>query len=232
MTFQAIKLDASAIEYTLSRKRNQPVFNEGDSIGAIYQVESGCVRLQKICTEGHRCILAFCYPGDFFGLGVQGPSETDAEAAMPSRLNQMSGLTLESLIRADPQKGMAIIDAAHGRADHSAEHQLVLACGHAEQKMAWFLGQIVEHTPSKDANTVLATLPMSRLDIADYLNVTIETVSRELGKLKKRGFIALENVRQIRILRPSALAALTHIDHAKRSAFVPNQHACIRARAA
>lgn len=232
MATHRIMLDKVLIEYQFARKKNQPIFRDGESARTLFQVESGCVRLQKFCTEGHRCILAFCYPGDLFGLGVQGPDECDAEATTTSRVAQISSSALNKLLQRDTARGLEIVGAAHGRSDLSAEHQLVLSCGQAEQKLAWFLGQVSHNNPVRIDDLVIARLPMSRLDIADYLNITIETVSREIGKLRDKGLIQINSVRDIAILKPAGLAALTHIDHDRRASFVPDRHACTRSRVA
>jgi len=226
------KLDNALVDYHFARKKNQPIFRDGESTRTLFQVESGCVRLQKFCTEGHRCILAFCYPGDLFGLGVQGPDECDAEATTTVRVAQVSAAALDKLLQSDTARGLELVSAAHGRPDLSAEHQLVLSCGQAEQKMAWFLGQVAHNNPVRIDDVVIARLPMSRLDIADYLNITIETVSREIGKLRDKGFIQINSVRDIAIVKPAGLAALTHIDHDRRASFVPDRHACTRSRVA
>jgi CRP/FNR family transcriptional regulator, nitrogen fixation regulation protein len=193
------------LDLFMSRARNRPIFSEGDSSGAIYQVESGCVRLQKSCENGRRCILTFCYPGDVFGLGAHGPHDVDAEAVCTSRISRVKKTRLAQMMQVDPERTMMLVDAAYGGQDHVAEHVVIISYAQAEQKLAWFVMKLGERLGQTIGGQLSVELPMMRADIADYLGMTFETVSREMTKLRDAGVIRLIGLRRFEIARPNAL---------------------------
>ena len=196
------------LDLFMSRARNRPIFTEGDDSGAIYQVESGCIRLQKLCENGRRCILSFCYPGDVFGLGAHGPLDVDAEAVCTSRVSKLGKSKLARMMQGEPERAMMLLDAAYGGQDQVAEHVVIISYAHAEQKLAWFLLKLNERLGQAIGDQRIVELPMMRADIADYLGMTFETVSREMTKLCDAGTISLHGLRRFTITRPAVLAAL------------------------
>lgn len=192
----------------MSRARNRPIFTEGDVSGAIYQVESGCIRLQKLCENGRRCILTFCYPGDVFGLGAHGPADVDAEAVCTSRVSRLGKSKLARMMQGEPERAMLLLDAAYGGQDQVAEHVVIISYAQAEQKLAWFLLKLNERVGQAIGDQRIVELPMMRADIADYLGMTFETVSREMTKLRDAGTISGHGLRRFSIVRPMVLAAL------------------------
>jgi CRP/FNR family nitrogen fixation transcriptional regulator len=201
-------LNTSDLDLCMSRQRNQPFFSEGDPTGAVYQVESGCVRLQKLTEGGRRCIISFCYPGDVFGLGTHGPSQVDAEAACTSRVSRLGQAALNRMLQSEPQRAMQLIDAAYGGQGQVCEHVVMIAFGAAEQKLAWFLFKLGERVGQKANGEYLVDLPMMRADIADHLGMTFETVSREMTKLRDLKIIDLLGLRRFKIQRMAALQSL------------------------
>ncbi|MCA3693213.1 helix-turn-helix domain-containing protein [Aquidulcibacter sp.] len=201
-------LQTSDMDLFMSRPRNRPFFNEGDPSGAIYQVESGCVRLQKMTEGGRRCVLSFCYPGDVFGLGTHGPEQVDAEAACASRVARLGHLGLQRMLQSEPTRAMKVIDAAYGGQEPGSEHVVMISFAPAEQKLAWFLAGLGQRLGQSVAGELLVDLPMMRADIADYLGMTFETVSREMTKLRDLQIIDLLGLRKFKIQRAAALQSL------------------------
>jgi CRP-like cAMP-binding protein len=192
----------------MSRARNRPVFSEGDVGGAIYQVESGCIRLQKLSENGRRCILTFCYPGDVFGLGTHGPHDVDAEAVCTSRVSRVGQNKLARMLQGEPKRAMSLMDAAYGGQDHDAEHVVIISFAQAEQKLAWFLVKLGKRLGQIIGGKQIVEVPMMRADIADYLGMTFETVSREMTKLRENGIIELVGLRRFTIKKPNVLEDL------------------------
>jgi CRP/FNR family transcriptional regulator, nitrogen fixation regulation protein len=207
---QRTHLTPQDLDLFMSRARNRPVFSEGDRSGAIYQVESGCIRLQKLSENGRRCILTFCYPGDVFGLGAHGPTDVDAEAVCTSRVSRLGQGKLVRMLQGEPERAMSLMDAAYGGQDHVAEHVVIISYAQAEQKLAWFLTKLGQRLGQTIGDQRIVELPMMRADIADYLGMTFETVSREMTKLRDAGIIRLVGLRRFAILRPVTLEALAH----------------------
>lgn len=201
-------LQTSDLDLFMSRPRNRPFFTEGDPSGAIYQVESGCIRLQKMTEGGRRCVLSFCYPGDVFGLGTHGPEQVDAEAACASRVSRLGHLGLQRMLQAEPVRAMKVIDAAYGGQEPGGEHVVMISFAPAEQKLAWFLASLGHRLGQWIGGELLVDLPMMRADIADHLGMTFETVSREMTKLRDLQIIDLLGLRKFKIQRAAALQSL------------------------
>ncbi len=201
-------LQTSDLDLFMSRPRNRPFFNEGDPSGAIYQVESGCVRLQKMTEGGRRCVLSFCYPGDVFGLGTHGPEQVDAEAACASRVSRLGHLGLQRMLQSEPARALKVIDAAYGGQEAGSEHVVMISFAPADQKLAWFLAALGQRLGQAIGGELLVDLPMMRADIADHLGMTFETVSREMTKLRDLQIIDLLGLRKFKIQRVAVLQAL------------------------
>ncbi|WP_395777461.1 helix-turn-helix domain-containing protein [Aquidulcibacter sp.] len=201
-------LQTSDLDLFMSRPRNRPFFSEGDPSGAIYQVESGCIRLQKMTEGGRRCVLSFCYPGDVFGLGTHGPEQVDAEAACASRVSRLGHLGLQRMLQAEPVRAMKVIDAAYGGQEPGSEHVVMISFAPAEQKLAWFLASLGQRLGQSIGGELLVDLPMMRADIADHLGMTFETVSREMTKLRDLQIIDLLGLRKFKIQRAAVLQSL------------------------
>lgn len=201
-------LQTSDLDLYLSRPRNRPFFSEGDPSGAIYQVESGCIRLQKMTEGGRRCVLSFCYPGDVFGLGTHGPEQVDAEAVCSSRVARLGHLGLQRMLQSEPARAMKVIDAAYGGQEAGSEHVVMISFAPAEQKLAWFLDNLGHRLGQSIGDELFVDLPMMRADIADHLGMTFETVSREMTKLRDLQIIDLLGLRKFKIRRAAALQSL------------------------
>jgi CRP-like cAMP-binding protein len=213
---RVMHLATSDLDVFMARKRNASVFREGDTVGSIYQVESGCVRIVKLCGCGQRCILRFCFPGDLFGLGSQGPDEIDAEAASDTKISKMTASRLATIMQDQPQRALAIIDAAYGGQGSQSEHFVVVSYGHADAKIAWFLNclasRAIQAGGARSGGRLVVDLPMPRRDIADHLGMKLETLSREMAKLREANMIETIGFRKIVILKPVALAQRAALD--------------------
>jgi CRP-like cAMP-binding protein len=212
---QPMRLSTADLDSFMLRHTDANIFRESDVAGAIYQVESGCVRLVKYCACGRRCVVAFAMPGDLFGLGSQGPEEIDAEAACDTRISKLNPTGLKTLMDSEPTRALTIIDAAHGGQDHHNEHFLVVSQGHADEKVAWFLHRMTAHFSAQaksNDHPVTFDLPMPRNDIAEHLGMKFETVSREISRLKELGIIETIGLRKIKVLKPRDLAGRASLD--------------------
>lgn len=174
------------------------IYGQGEKANALYQVEFGAVRVYRLLADGRRQISAFHMAGEVFGFEADGTHHFFAEAIGATgvrvlRLSTMNGvsdrllpLALQSLIRAQ-------------------EHLLVLGRQQAVERVAAFLMDMAERQGGFDH----FELPMSRMDIADYLGLTIETVSRVFTKLKDKGVIRLPGLRSVQVLKWNALRGLS-----------------------
>lgn len=167
------------------------VFFEGDSQDHVYQVERGVVCLYKTLSDGRRQILDFSYPGDFIGLGAACEHVFSAQAIMLTRLRCMPASRLHEVARHDPQVSMQLYRALSQQL--LAAHDLLLTVGqrNATERLAALLVALSRNNERNGTDPLRIALPMTRADIADFLSLTIETVSRTFTKLRQSGLIEL-----------------------------------------
>ena len=172
------------------------IFEQGEQAGKLFTVESGIVRLCHLLADGRRQISAFHMPGEVFGFTPFGVHEFFAEAIENTSV---------SVCRMGDVAATEYVEAALSGLFSAQKHLLVLGRQLAGERLASFLIDMDERQ-GKRHNVHLA---MTRCDIADYLGLTVETVSRTLTKLVNDGLIRLHGARNIEILKPEALLEIT-----------------------
>lgn len=188
----------------------QTLFYEGDQAEHVYTVTSGLLRLTKLLPDGRRQITGFVFPGDFLGITMEDEHAFTAEAIAASALCRFARPRFDAFVEAHPAMERRLYAlAAHELA--AARQQLVLLGRKtAAEKLASFILMLAERArqSATDKAERTVTLPMSRGDIADYLGLRIETVSRELTALKAARMIRMTGTHALRILDGDRLAAL------------------------
>lgn len=194
-------LRAGAVLHFLA---DQEVFADGDSADVFFKVVSGTVRTCKFLSDGRRQIEAFYGPGEVFGFEADGVRRVSAEAVNECNLVAYRRRSVEAAMKDDGELARQLLTYALHSATDAQAHALLLGRRAAAEKVAVFL--LEWSVRSGGARAV--TLPMSRQDIADYLGLTIETVSRTLSQFERHGVIAIPNARQIRVLHRDVLEGL------------------------
>ena len=179
--------------------RNEEVYGDGEPAEFIYQVISGAVRTYKVLNDGRRQICAFHLPGDVFGLEAGEEHSFSAEAVSQSTVLVIKRSTVTTLAAGDPAVARQLLNLTACELQKMQDHVMLLI-KNAQERVASFLLQMAKRMPA--ANEI--ELPMSRQDIADYLGLTIETVSRTLTQLETQATIALPSSRHI-VLRNLSL---------------------------
>ena len=186
--------------------RNETIFSDGDEATNVYKVISGAVRLCKHMADGRRQIADFLLAGDLFGVMQFGHYKFTAEAVGDVVLMCYPQSQVARLSRSMPNLRGRLLVLISQRLLGMQDHLVMLGRQTAKERIASFLLHIAERS---DAEEGLAfDLPMSRQDIADYLGLTIETVCRMLGELKRERLIAVPNVGQVVLNDMDALRAL------------------------
>jgi len=175
--------------------RNEEIFGEGEPAEYLYQVISGCVRTYTTLKDGRRQIGAFYLPGDIFGLEARKLHYVSAEAITRSKLQAIKISDLMSQIARSILMYRLLLDLTTQELHRTQNHILLLLTS-AQQRVIGFL---LEMALREDSDREIE-LPMSRQDIADYLGLTIETVSRTLTRLETVAAISLPSSRCV-ILR-------------------------------
>lgn len=170
---------------------HEPLFCEWDDAGFVYEVLEGVVCCYRLCGDGRRQVLSFCYPGDLIGL-VQGDFHRySSEVLTPARIRRIPRSMLLKTAKERPELGQKLLRFATSELAVMQDHFALLGRKMAVEKVASFLLGIANRHISEGDTTVTFQLPMTRVDIADYLGLTLETVSRSMTKLKIAGAIDL-----------------------------------------
>jgi CRP/FNR family transcriptional regulator, nitrogen fixation regulation protein len=185
--------------------RNAEIFGEGEPAEYLYKVVSGTVRTSKLLSDGRRQIGAFLLPGDVFGMEVGDEHRFSAEAVADSIVLVVKRSAVEALAARDAQTARELWTLVARDLERAQDHMLVLGRKNAQERLVTFLLDMAARASEHDK----VHLPMSRQDIADYLGLTIETVSRTLTQLENSAAIALPSSRCIMLRNRRALAHLS-----------------------
>jgi CRP/FNR family transcriptional regulator, nitrogen fixation regulation protein len=183
--------------------RNSEIFGESEPADYLYKVVGGAVRSYRVLHDGRRQIASFHLPGDLFGLEVGGTHLCSAEAIARSVILVIKRSAVVALARRDSEVARRLWELTARELRRSQNHVMLLIRS-APERIAAFLLEMAERGDDGEA----VELPMSRQDIADYLGLTIETVSRTLTHFEQEGAIELRSTRRIVLCNRSALALL------------------------
>jgi len=186
-------------------RRGSEIYGEKEPADYVYRVLSGAVRSCKLLSDGRRQIGAFHVPGDLFGLENGSVHRFTTEALVDTAVRLIKRESLETLAWNDWVLAKNLLDMTTTNLQHAEDHMLLLGRKTSMERVTAFL---IEMDRRLSAAGVLA-LPMSRRDIADYLGLTLETVSRSLSHLRDLGILRFldNNQRHVVIMDRRRLAA-------------------------
>jgi len=184
----------------MSYRRNTEIFGEAEAADYLYKVVSGSVRTYKILSDGRRQIGGFYLPGDIFGLEFADEHTCSAEAITDANVIVIRRKALTALAGRDASVARGLF-ALTARELRRVQERILLLIKSAQERVASFLVEMAERGVTGNA----IELPMSRQDIADYLGLTIETVSRTLTALEACAAIELSSSRHIMLRNRSLL---------------------------
>src|SRR5580692_208888 len=201
--------ELSRARVTLSQfkyNRGSEIYGETEPADYIYQVVEGAVRSYKLLTDGRRQIGAFHLIGDIFGLENGSVHRFTTEAIVDTTVRLAKRRSLEHVAEEDALVARDLLNMTTSNLQHAENHMLLLGRKTSLERVAAFL---LEMDGRLNATGVMA-LPMSRRDIADYLGLTLETVSRALSRLHELGILGFigTNQRQIVLRDRQQLASL------------------------
>jgi len=186
--------------------RGAEIFGEAEPAEYVYQVVDGAVRSYKLLSDGRRQINAFHLVGDIFGLETGGTHRFTAEAIVETTVRLVKRVSLAHVAEQDVTVAHDLLNMTATNLRHAEDHMLLLGRKTSLERVAAFL---LEMDSRLTAAGVMA-LPMCRRDIADYLGLTLETVSRALSVLHDKGVLGFlgQTQRQIVLLDRSKLAEM------------------------
>lgn len=180
-------LVASALPCATSFYRaNEAIYAQGDAAGPLYLVEFGTVRICRLTADGRRQISAFHFAGEIFGFEPGSEHQSSAESVDGAGIRVLRPTAGESF-------GAGVLSLALRGLARAQDHLVLLGRMTATEKMVAFLLDLMDRQETDS----LINLPMQRSDIADYLGLTFETVSRVLRVLKDAGAIRLPRIDQV-----------------------------------
>jgi CRP-like cAMP-binding protein len=182
--------------------RGERIYGRDDPVEHWYRVLSGMARKSTVFSDGRRRIVDFLIPGDFFGFSARGERCFDVEAVLEdTTVVHYPRRTLELLADNDPDVGREIRDMAFESISRLQARLLILGRVTAVEKVTAFLIEMAER--SCEVSDTAVVLRMSRYDIADYLALSVETVSRSLTSLQHRGTIVFVGKHRIHLQAPA-----------------------------
>jgi CRP/FNR family nitrogen fixation transcriptional regulator len=179
-----------------SYAKDQEIYGQGERAELVYEVKRGAVRSYKVLSDGRRQISAFHLPHDIFGWEIGPTYRFTAEAVVDATVRVVRRQTLEYVATTDIGVTRNLLSIAMKELEHAENQMMLLGRKTSLERVAAFLLEMDERLPK---SSVLA-LPMTRRDIADYLGVTVETVSRDLSQLRALGILRFAEDSQRRIV--------------------------------
>jgi CRP/FNR family transcriptional regulator, nitrogen fixation regulation protein len=183
--------------------RNSEIYGEAEPADYVYKVVAGAVRTYRILNDGRRQIGAFYLPGDIFGFEAGDAHHFSAEAITNSTIRIVKRNALLTLAASEPARARELWTLIAQELERMQDHAVLLIKS-AQERVASFLLELAQRLSASE----IVELPMSRHDIADYLGLTIETVSRTLAQLEGDATIALPSARRIVLRNHGALRRL------------------------
>lgn len=201
--------ETASIGLARSFAKDEEIYAEGDAATRYYKLVSGVVRTCKILADGRRQIEAFHVAGEIFGIERGEEHRFSAEAVSAATVIAYRRCPLETLALSDSPLARQVVATALINLERAQEHAVLLGRKSAMEKVATFLLDMAERTHADETHAHetradAVELPMARSDIADYLGLTIETVSRTLTQLERDAVIALPAARRNIVLRNKA----------------------------
>lgn len=188
--------------FNMSFGPDEEIFGDGEDAAFAYHVVSGAARTFRVLADGRRQVVGFHLPGETFGLEPDATHHVSAESVGPSEIRLVGRKHLDIAAQSDAAVARWLWRQATGELDRLRNHMMLLGRQSAAEKVGAFLLEMARRTVGRDA----VDLPMTRMDIADYLGLALETVSRTLAKFEREGVIAMASCRRIQITNPAALA--------------------------
>ena len=195
----------SSTEFRYSK--GAEIFGDTEPANYIYQVIKGAVRSHKLLSDGRRQIGAFHLPGDIFGLENGDLHRFTAEAIVHTTVRIVKRLGLEGAVNCDPAMARALLSMTDQNLQHVENHMLLLGRKTSHERVAAFLLEM----NGRVSGPAFVALPMSRGDIADYLGLRLETVSRALSDFQRKGYLRFVGKTQ-RLIVVLNSTGLTEID--------------------
>ena len=206
---QAEQRELEQLGHHVRFRPNAAVFAQEEVAASVYNLLEGVMRLYKLLPDGRRQIVGFALPGDFLGMGAGDRHGYSADALGPVVVCRFPRSKFARFIEHRPNVLRRINEFAASELKQAQEQMVLLGRRTAEEKVAAFLVGWRDRLARLGSINGSVPLPMGRQDIADYLGLTIETVSRTLTRFERDGMIEIlpGGIRLLDLNRARAIAA-------------------------
>ena len=193
---------------TINFEAGRTVIAEGEPAGGLFNVVRGSVKLYKLLTNGRRQVTGFLFPGDFLGIALNDTYAYSAEAIEPLQLCQFPRKKLETLLAELPRLERKLLGTTAHELAVAQDQMVLLGRKTAKERVASFLVSLSDRALKRRRPGSPLDVPMSHTDIADFLGLTTETISRILTQLRRAKVISTSQRNRIDILDPEGLMEL------------------------
>ncbi|UWR20285.1 transcriptional regulator FnrL [Sulfitobacter pontiacus] len=197
-----------------SFKAGDPMLWRGDGLTYVASVVSGVASLGKTMEDGRTQMVGLLFPSDFIGRPGRAAIDFDVVAVTDVTLCCFQRKPFEALIETTPHIAQRLMEMALDELDAARDWMLLLGRKTAREKIATFIEMLARRQQLANADTPgqELVLPLTRYEIANYLGLTLETVSRHLGAMKKEGILSFVDRRRFRVADVEALHAASGDD--------------------
>ena len=200
----------AAIVASRSYGARQTIVQEGDQADFLLNIVSGTVKLYRSLPDGRVQIVGFLGEGDFLGVPAARCYAVSAEAVTPTQMCVFPRRSFERVLDECPALERRLFELAKTEVAAARDHMLLLGRKTARERVASFLVGTVDKARCARETSHCITLPMARTEIADYLGLTMETVSRTITSLRNEGLIAVQSPGHVDVLRPDTLRPIAN----------------------
>lgn len=208
-------LDAAALDEVVAETEQMSfaardlLFDEGDRAGHVYTLVQGTAKLTRLLADGREQVLGFRFPGDVIGYTVGDRYPFGAQLLTPAVVCRLDRLRLEALLRRFPVLERRFRDLCVQELAATQDQLVSVGRRTAEGRVAAFLLSLAEAGRRREVKGGVLDMPMTRADIADFLGLTLETVSRTLTAFRRRGWVREPEHGKVELLRREQLQALS-----------------------
>ncbi len=192
----------------MSMPARATVFREGDPAGRVFTLIDGTAKLTRLLPDGKQQVVGFRYAGDIIGYTTKDTYPFDAELLTDARLCRLDRKNLAGLLGRYPALEHRLLDLCVQELAATQEQLVTVGRRTAEARVAAFLMSLVAARRRRGAVGRLLEMPMTRADIADFLGLTLETVSRTLTSFRRRGWIREPAHQRVELINLNAISSL------------------------
>ena len=201
--------DLDRLGTTHSYPQGKLIVEEGDAAEHVFKVTSGALRAVRLLPDGRRYITRFLLPGDFFGLADRAEYGNSVEVVQHATVVRYTRSGFDALLERNTRAGRHFLGLVCGELTAAQDRLLLLGRKNALERMATFLLAMADRQQEKGKAADAIDLPMNRTDVADYLGLTVETVSRLLTQMRSRRMIELPSANHVVFRNREALEELS-----------------------